>query len=230
MSQNAREYLQSYIPLINFLAELLGKNSEIVLHDLTNLDSSILAIRNNYITKREVGAPATDYVLRTLKQGINENLDYTVGYREVANRDHKQLHSASYYLRHEGELVGMICVNTDESVFKELEKGMDTLEVLLRTYRKKHDEEQSAIPESFSRSIEEMAQNAVIDVSIAKGVQLERFKQEDKFDVIETLYDSGFFLLKGAVPEIAKLLKISEPTVYRYLQNVKSKDNKEKTA
>lgn len=226
MSQSAREYLQSFIPLIDFLAELLGKNSEIVLHDLTNLDSSILAIRNNYITKREVGAPATDYVLRTLKQGINENLDYTVGYREVSNRDHKQLHSASYYLRFKGELVGMICVNTDESVFKELSKSIDTLEVLLRTYRKQDSEQHSAIPESFSRSIEEMAQNTVMDVSISKGVPVERFKQEDKFDVIEALYDSGFFLLKGAVPEIAKILKISEPTVYRYLQNVKSKENK----
>lgn len=226
MSQNAKSYLESYIPWVNFLAELLGKNSEIVLHDLTNLDSSILAIRNNYITRREVGAPATDYVLRTLKQGINENLDYTVGYREVSNRDHKQLHSASFYLRLDGELVGMICVNTDESVFNEIEKSMDALEVLLRTYQKKQPQEQSTIPESFSRSIEEMAQNTVIDISISKGVPLERFKQDDKFDVIVALYDSGFFLLKGAVPEIAKLLKISEPTVYRYLQNVKSKDSK----
>lgn len=226
MTKSAHEFLNSYIPLIDFLAELLGKNSEIVLHDLTNLDSSILAIRNNYITKRVVGAPATDYVLRTLKQGINENLDFTVGYREVANREHKQLHSASYYLRHEGELVGMICVNTDESVFKELDKSIDALELLLRTYRKKEATEQTAIPESFSRSIEEMAQNTVMDVSISKGLPVERFKQDDKFDVVEALYDSGFFLLKGAVPEIAKILKISEPTVYRYLQNVKLKETK----
>lgn len=224
MTSTRQDYLKSFIPLIDFLAALLGKNSEIVLHDLTNLDSSILAIRNNYITKREVGAPATDYVLRTLKQGINENLDFTVGYREVSNREHKQLHSASYYLRYEGELVGMICVNTDESIFKELNKSIDALEVLLRTYRKQDTSEQSAIPESFSRSIEEMADNTVMDVSISKGVPVERFKQEDKFDVIQALYDSGFFLLKGAVPEIARILKISEPTVYRYLQNVKSKE------
>ena len=105
MAQTTQEFLKSHIPLIDFLAELLGKNSEIVLHDLTNLDSSIIAIRNNYITKRDIGAPATDYVLRTLKTGINENLDFNVGYREISNRDHKQLHSASYYLRKEALII-----------------------------------------------------------------------------------------------------------------------------
>ncbi|QIK68985.1 hypothetical protein G7062_01215 [Erysipelothrix sp. HDW6C] len=225
MDFNPTEYLKKYIPVIDFLAELLGKNSEIVLHDLTNLDSSVLAIRNNYITKREVGAPATDYVLRALKTGINEGLDYTVGYREIANRDHKQLKSASFYLRKDNELLGMICVNTDESIFKELNSTIDTMELLLRTYRQNQTEEHSVIPETFSRSIEEMAENTVLELSVSKGIPVDKFKQEDKFETIEVLYDSGFFLLKGAVPEIARMLKISEPTVYRYLQNVKAKDN-----
>lgn len=217
--------LQKYIPLVDFLAELLGKNSEIVLHDLTNLDSSVVAIRNNHITGREVGAPATDYVLRALKTGINEQIGYTVGYREVANRDHAKLKSTSYYLREDGNLIGMICVNTDESVFDVLNSTMDAMELLLRTYKKHGDtEQQSLIPESFSRSIEEMAENTVLEVSVSKGIPVDRFKQEDKFSAIEALYDSGFFLLKGAVPEIARILKISEPTVYRYLQNIKAKD------
>lgn len=224
MSVDARKYLETFIPMIDFLAELLGKNSEIVLHDLTNLDSSVVAIRNNYITKREIGAPATDYVLRALKAGINDTVDYTIHYREVSNREHKQLRSASYYLRKDGELFGMICVNTDEAVFKQLNQSMDAIELLLRTYKQHQPEEQSAIPESFSRSIEEMAENTVLELSVAKGIPVDKFKQDDKFETIEVLYDSGFFLLKGAVPEIARILKISEPTVYRYLQNVKAKD------
>ncbi|WZU03057.1 helix-turn-helix domain-containing protein [Erysipelothrix sp. D19-032] len=69
-----------------------------------------------------------------------------------------------------------------------------------------------------------MAENTVLELSVAKGIPVDKFKQDDKFETIEVLYDSGFFLLKGAVPEIARILKISEPTVYRYLQNVKAKD------
>lgn len=221
MSTNATEYLKRYIPFVDFLAEILGKNSEIVLHDLTDLDSSILAIRNNYITKREVGDPATDYVLKTVKEGIDDDSEYSINYRGITNRDNKQLKSASLYIRYEGSLVGMICVNTDESIFNEINKNLETLEVLLRTY--KHEEEHTVTNESLSRSIEEMAENTVYEMSIAKGIPVTKFKQDDKYETISLLYDNGFFLLKGAVPEIAKILKISEPTVYRYLQTIKNK-------
>ena len=44
--------LQKYIPLVDFFAAVLGKNSEVVLHDLTDPDHSIIAIRNNHISNR----------------------------------------------------------------------------------------------------------------------------------------------------------------------------------
>lgn len=222
MDDNAKQYLMKYIPIVDFLAEILGKNSEIVLHDLTNLDSSILAIRNNYLTKRKVGDPATDYVLRMVKQGIDDESDYSINYRGISNRDNKKLKSASLYIRKEKELIGMICVNTDETIFDELTNNITIIERLLHTY-KQNDETETITNETFSRSIEEMAENEVMEMSIAKGgLSVNSFKQEDKFDVIKNLHDSGFFLLKGSVPEIAQILHISEPTVYRYLQNIKS--------
>lgn len=215
----SKEYLKTFIPIVNFLAEILGKNSEIVLHDLTNLDSSILAIHNNYLTKRKVGDPATDYVLKVVKEGIDEKLNYSINYRGISNRDNKKLKSSSFYIRHEGKLIGMICINTDETIFDELTATVDRL---LHSYRP--TDEKQPIHETFSRSIEEMAENAVMEMSIAKGgISPGSFKQEDKFEVITNLHDSGFFLLKGAVPEIARLLYISEPTVYRYVQNVKNR-------
>lgn len=220
MEQNINQHLKSYIPFIDFLSEILGKNSEIVLHDLTNLDSSILAIKNNYLTKRKVGDPATDYVLKMVKEGIDDKSNYSINYRGISNRDNRKLKSASFYIRHEGKLIGMICVNTDETIFDELS---NSIEQLLRSY-KQHDDKSELTNETFSSSISEMAENAVMEMSIAKGgISAGSFKQDDKFEVITNLFDAGFFLLKGSVPEIAKILHISEPTVYRYLQNIKGK-------
>ncbi len=220
MSTSTTEYLKTFIPVVNFLSEILGKNSEIVLHDLTNLDSSILAIRNNYLTKRKVGDPATDYVLRMVKEGIDDTSDYSINYRGISNRDNKKLKSASLYIRKDKELIGMICVNTDETIFDELTQTFDRL---LHSY-KQNEETSELTQETFSNSIEEMAENAVMEMSIAKGgISANSFKQDDKYEVIQQLHDSGFFLLKGSVPEIAKILHISEPTVYRYLQNIKGK-------
>ncbi|MGM0602449.1 MAG: PAS domain-containing protein, partial [Bacillota bacterium] len=42
------EYLNNYKPLVKFLAEVLGENCEVVLHDLNNLENSIIAIENGH--------------------------------------------------------------------------------------------------------------------------------------------------------------------------------------
>ena len=222
MKTDHKEFLSRYIPFVDFLAEVLGRNSEIVLHNLKDLDYSVVAIRNNHITARQVGDPATDYVLRMVQQGIDKKEDFSINYRDIANRNNQKIKSASLYLRRDGEIVGMICVNTDETLFSEIEKSIDALELLLGTYQNNR-EKNDVSRETVSRSVEEMAENIVMELSIKKGISTNQFKQDDKFEAIEILYDNGFFLLKGAVPEASTLLKISEPTVYRYLQNIKAK-------
>lgn len=223
---NASEYLKRYIPLVDFIAEVTGKNSEVVLHDLIDLDTSVIAIRNNYITNREVGAPATDFVLRMIKENKNADRDYIVNYRGINKKDKKTLRSSSFFIRHEGDLIGMICVNTDEAIIDELQQAVDAI-VNLYTRNEKATEhpEHPDEPEVFTSSIEEMAENVVLDMTTKRGVGVEYLKQDDKIEAIETLHEHGFFLLKGAVPEISTALKISEPTAYRYLQMVKAKES-----
>lgn len=220
MHEDNSAFLSRYIPFVNFLAEILGRNSEIVLHNLKDLDKSVIAIKNNHISKRQIGDPATDYVLRMVQQGLDTKKDYSLNYRDISNRNNQKIKSASLYLRKDNEIVGMICVNTDETLFSEIEKSVDALELLLGTYQNSR-EKNNVSRETVSRSVEEMAENIVMEFSIKKGVSINQFKQDDKYEVIEILYDNGFFLLKGAVPEASSVLKISEPTVYRYLQNIK---------
>lgn len=220
MNNNNNAFLSRYIPLIDFFEELLGLNSEIVLHDLKNLDSSIIAIRNNHITKRQVGDPATDYVLRMVQEGIDHDDHYAVNYRTISNRDNQKIKSASYFIRKDKQIVGMICVNTDVTLFEEIEKSINTLDLLVETYQKS-SKKPTATQETASRSVEEMAENVIMSLAVKKGISINQFRQEDKFDAIESLHNNGFFLLKGAVPEASKILKISEPTVYRYLQTIR---------
>lgn len=51
--------LQQYIKLTEFLGLALGPDYEVVLHDLTNKDHSIIAIANSHISGRKLGAPLT---------------------------------------------------------------------------------------------------------------------------------------------------------------------------
>ncbi|MDO5089050.1 MAG: PAS domain-containing protein [Leptotrichiaceae bacterium] len=222
---NTKSKLQKYIPLVDFLEAILGKNSEIVLHDLENPDHSVIAIRNNYISNREVGAPATDLVLRILKESHKEERDFIANYRGIG-KFNKALKSSTYFIREEGELIGMICVNTDEAIFDGLFSSMKKLQ---ENFIKEEvsPSTENVDSENLSLSIEEVAHEAISDVLSTQNVSIEYLKQQDKLNIIEVLYLKGIFLLKGAVVEIAKALGMSEASVYRYVQIIKRQEQEE---
>lgn len=67
--------------------------------------------------------------------------------------------------------------------------------------------------EKISENIEDIIQEYVnIDIS-NNNIDL---TQEAKVEIVEILEEKNIFQLKGAVSEVAKLLRVSEPTIYRY--------------
>lgn len=227
MSINANDKLKKYIPLVDFIAAVLGKNSEVVLHDLTRLDNSIIAIKNNHISNRDIGAPATDLVLKIVKENKNEHRHFISRYRGK-NSLNKPLICSTYFIRDDdtNDIIGVLCVNTDESVFNNL---MSSVSDLLQIYDKKTiTEDEFSESENLSLTIEEIAENAIKEITSARNVSIEYLKQEDKLEIIEALYLKGIFLLKGAVIEVAKALKSSEASVYRYVQIIKRQEESNK--
>lgn len=99
--------LKLYIPLINFLATVLGNDTEVVLQDFTNgFDHSLVYIKNN-LSNREIGSPATDFVLDIVRNKIYIENDYLVNYRSRTHSG-KNLYSSSYFIKDElNELVGL---------------------------------------------------------------------------------------------------------------------------
>lgn len=63
-----RKELAPYVEMVEFLGEALGREYEIVLHDLTNPERSIVAIANGELSGRGIGGPVTDFALKILKQ------------------------------------------------------------------------------------------------------------------------------------------------------------------
>lgn len=107
------DLLDKYIPLVHFLGEAMGKNTEIVLHDLAVPDESIIAIANGHISGRELGGPVTNFALWFMKQGTQAQATSMSGYRAV-NSEGRICRSSSYFIRDShGELRGMLCINVD---------------------------------------------------------------------------------------------------------------------
>ena len=68
---------------------------------------------------RKVGGPATDLALKIMHDGKYRDLPFITGY-EGRGAGGKTLESATYFIREDGEIVGMLCVNTDLSAVRNI--------------------------------------------------------------------------------------------------------------
>lgn len=215
--------LEHYIMLVDFLGKALGPNSEVVLHDLTTPDNSIIAIANGHISGRMVGGPATDLVLKVLKDGLQGNKDYITSYSARVKGD-RLCRASSFFIRNEsGKIIGVLCVNVDISSFVETKKLLD---ILINCEPPAAIAEKSAadvvdVFENLHDSIDDVLTAIIDNVLSQYKVAPERMSVNEKIDVVRRLNENGLFLLKGGLSELAHRMKISEPTIYRYLNKLK---------
>ena len=114
MTSSSSLVLQHYIKLTEFLGKALGPDYEVALHDLTRKDRSIIAIANNYISGREVGAPLTNMALSSLRDKSYEHTDYHLHYYSI-NVNGKDLRSSTFFIKDNGKLIGLLCINFGDS-------------------------------------------------------------------------------------------------------------------
>jgi predicted transcriptional regulator YheO len=215
-------FINKFIPLVGFLGDFLGNNCEVVLHDASVRERSILAISNSeQVSGRKIGAPLTDLALKFVMDREYERRDWVMGYM-TQSRDGSPLHSATYFIRDDdGELAGLLCLNMNVS---DLIKARDTIDGLMSAFSKSPQKKDNdlLLTERFSSSVEDLTEDIIRQVIHNGTVPPDRMTPEEKIDLVQILYDRGVFLLKGSVHVVAQHLATSEPTIYRYLQKVSS--------
>jgi len=208
-------YLQSFLPMVDFLAEVLGRDAEIVLHDVLDIDKSIVAIANSHISGRDVGSPATNLVLKILKDGKSDDRDFLSNYRGLSASG-KTLKSSTFFIRDDKRrVVGLLCVNVDNEKFVQFRSYLDSI------IQMPEEADGEKTVERFSRTVENLSADSIENVIGEAGIAPERMSPEEKMDIVKRLSDEGVFLLKGSIGKVASRLKVSEATVYRYLNTVK---------
>ncbi|HJG30084.1 MAG TPA: PAS domain-containing protein [Collinsella ihuae] len=215
--------VESYLPFFNFLGTIVGGNTEVVLHDFTDPSRSVVAIHNGYISGRHVGAPATDFALKMINSDIPDDQSHTDIYMSH-NANGKPLRSSTMFIREEGRLVGMLCVNTDPSIIVQLKTLVDTIvETLPPGVEQSVDTVQpsSVVGEHLTTSVDDLVGKTVAEFAASHGKAVADLSAQERQDLVRVLDGDGVFLLKGAVTVVAQFLDISEPSVYRYLQKIR---------
>jgi predicted transcriptional regulator YheO len=213
-----------YIELVHFLGECFGDNVEVVLHDLATLEHSVVAIHNEHITGRTVGAPLTVFVLNQLKDMAHHREQTAIINYKGTARNGNPLRSSSYFIRDDnGEIVGVLCINIDISGYIKAEEVIKKLAYLPEP--PKENKEKAEPFENFPSSISEMVTNTFNEVFEGETIQIHRLTALEKMEIVKQLHLKGLFQIKGAVSEVAAQLSTSEATIYRYLNKI-SKDTK----
>lgn len=190
---------------------------EVVVHDLRQPDSSIVAIHNGHISGREVGGPIVggpvdDEGLAALLEGIERD-SKIVDYETRSIRGRKLKSATAIFTSDGGEPVASLCMNLDLTGFTTIR---DMAAMIVQDGR----EEEAADRKTVDPMV--LIQNMIQQVISEMGIPVNLMKKADKLRAVEQMHDRGVFLIKGAVDLVANELGVSPFTVYGYISEIKN--------
>lgn len=214
----------SYQHLVAFLGGCLGEYSEVILYSFEDLDHSVIAIHNGHISGRELGDPVTGFALSKLKDKGKEGPPYYLNYLSLS-KNNTPLRSNSFFILDKlGSPKGLLCINTDVSKYQQAAELLQQLAFMPTLSAEKQSSEEV---ERFQSSPKDVIMAIIDDVTQTVGVNPDRLTANEKIEIVRRLNEEGFFLIKGAVSQIAGILGSSEATVYRYLSTVNKQKSEE---
>lgn len=211
--------LESFLPVVQGLAELFGTNCEVVLHDLSAIPASVVAIENGHVTGRDLGDPPTDQMLRTLR-----NVDRVPDVRIYASsREGKVLKSLAVTLRgREAQPIGILGVNFDVSEMVQVQRALATLTALGRL----GSEAVPVTEEIFSGDIRDVLAGMIAATLREMGKTPAAMSRDEKMEVVKRLEERGAFLVKRSAEQVAEALDLSRFTVFAYLKEIRQDDRR----
>ena len=212
--------LENYLPLAKTIAEMFGKKCEVLIHDFSNPQHSIMAIENGHVTGRKIGDPITDLALSIWKKDGygDKKIDRVVNYK-TKTKDGKMLKSSSVFIRdNQKKIIGCICINYDLTEHSMFHKVMDDFCATFDLDKEKSERD----IETFTGDVNEVLKNIIQEAIEKIGKPVSLMQKEDKLMVAKITDEKGAFLIKGAINQLAKEINVSRYTIYNYLEEIKA--------
>lgn len=207
--------LAQYIPLAHMIAQTIGDDCEVVLHDLQNPQQSVVYIVNNRVTGRQVGQSFDHLVPQVI---LSKKLDHDIVTNYYFHTADGRLIKSSTALLKDfgGKVVGALCINIDTT---KISQQIEWLQSLMP------GSEENAAPAEVSQEELTHVSEIVTDLidKIIGNKDMARLRREEKLELIRFMDQRGIFLLKGAVDQVGSRMGISRVTVYSYIDEVRGK-------
>ncbi|MCT9827748.1 helix-turn-helix transcriptional regulator [Pseudomonas veronii] len=203
---------------ITAIASVIGRNTEIVLHDLDQPENSVLLIANGHVSGRKVGSP----VLGGLDQdrGFSAVMDASAkqsGTDPVVISDYpttvngRTLRSATAVFRDSsGHPFASLCINADLTGLNAAQAFLEQLQPMMQ-----NTSQQLSEPADMELLMGEIIQDSLARVGSGK------MNKQAKVDAVRVMQDRGLFIVKGGVEKAATALGVTRFTVYNYLEQLR---------
>ena len=215
MTDSIHPILKNMVHMVDGIARTFGHNCEVVLHDINNPQSSVIAIANGHVTGRKVGSPMTEMGLKAIRnKEFEKNL---LTYKNVTN-DGRTLKSSTMFIQDEKkEVIGCLCINLDISEFVVAKKAIQDIVNTKKDIIIKDEE-------TYGTNINDILYSVVNKVLDRLGKPIAYLNKEDKVSIVKELDSKGTFLIKGAVEYVAEVLCVSRYTIYNYLDEIRGEN------
>jgi len=216
--------LLNFAPVVKGIAKTFGKGCEVLLHDVSNLESSVIMIENGHVTGRKIGSPMTDLGLYFLQSDLFKDTDFIANY-QTESKDGKKLKSTSIFIRdNRRKIIGFLCINYALDHLFELRKKIDDFCAVNKDINKNvFDNEEK--DEIFTDNLDDLLERVFIKAQEKVGKPIEKMQKDDKLEIVRYLQKKGVFLVKGNIDKIANKLNVSRYTIYNYLSEIKPEKN-----
>ncbi len=202
--------LQKYVPVANVIAKTFGKHCEVVIHDLSIPQNSVVYTVNNHVTGRQIGQ-SFEHLVKEVLLSSSFDGDCTANYLTLTS-DNREIKSSTALLRDAGgKIIGALCINYDIKPMRDIADFIGDFVNVEHTKPERDIEPFGNVMEIVDDLI-----NKIIDYD-----DVDSLKRKDKIELIQFMDEKGVFLLKGAIEKVAERLNISKVTVYSYLDEIK---------
>lgn len=211
LTEKDKAILNSYIAVAEGTAEFWGENCEVVIHNLSRLDASVMKIVNGHLSGRQIGSPISEVTLSFVNKMLaNPGLRHVTYFAKNKRGDAFKA-SISAIEGEKGNIIGLFCINFYLTA---------SLLSLLQNFTPNTKTENDNISETFVENAEELMLNALEEAKKSVYDNLSISSSNKNKEIVSILYQKGIFNLKDSVITIANHLGISKNTVYMHIRNM----------
>lgn len=223
MDESIQFHLNNLVNIAKGIAHTFGYNCEVVLVDPSDPDNAVVMIENNHISERKTGDPMNDLETYFIKSDLFNSIDVVSNYK-TESKTGKKLKTTTIFIRDkEKNIIGLFSINYDLSDLLQTKKKIDNFCVIHESIDQNNFLEQNN--GFFCNTLEDLLDKLFNEAKSRIGKPISSMKKEDKIEIIRYLNSKQFFLVKGAIEDIAKKLGVTRYTVYNYLSEIKTQED-----